>query len=98
MLMREIAFLVFEDFQILDASGPLAAFEIAARYRPGAYRLRVVAAEGGAVLEADAGALSRVLWRQFFTTGLLQLLDEGLHDRVACRRGLGAPSGGGPPR
>ncbi|MFO1135900.1 MAG: GlxA family transcriptional regulator [Rhodoblastus sp.] len=49
MLMREIAFLVFEDFQILDASGPLAAFEIAARYRPGAYRLRVVAAEGGAV-------------------------------------------------
>ncbi|HMN73243.1 MAG TPA: GlxA family transcriptional regulator [Rhodoblastus sp.] len=49
MLMREIAFLVFEDFQILDASGPLAAFEIAARYRPGAYRLRIVAAEGGAV-------------------------------------------------
>ncbi len=49
MLMREIAFLVFEDFQILDASGPLAAFEIAARYRPGAYRLRVVAAEGGPV-------------------------------------------------
>ena len=49
MLTREIAFLVFEDFQILDTTGPLAAFEIAARYRPGAYRLRIVAARPGAV-------------------------------------------------
>jgi len=49
MLTREIAFLVFEDFQILDTTGPLAAFEIAARYRPGAYRLRIVAAKAGAV-------------------------------------------------
>ena len=47
MVTREIAFLAFEDFQVLDATGPLAAFEIAARYRPGAYRLRVVAAEAG---------------------------------------------------
>ena len=46
---REIAFLVFEDFQVLDAAGPLAAFEIAARYRPGAYRLRTIAAGSGAV-------------------------------------------------
>ncbi|MCB1541204.1 MAG: GlxA family transcriptional regulator [Rhodoblastus sp.] len=49
MTTRDIAFLVFEDFQILDATGPLAAFEIAARYRPGAYRLRTVAARGGPV-------------------------------------------------
>ena len=49
VLTREIAFLVFADFQVLDATGPLAAFEIAARYRPGAYRLRVVAAEAGPV-------------------------------------------------
>jgi len=54
MLTREIAFLVFEDFQILDTTGPLAAFEIAARYRPGAYRLRIVAAQAG-VVRASCG-------------------------------------------
>lgn len=49
MIAREIAFLVFEDFQLLDAAGPLAAFEIAARYRPGAYALKTVAARPGLV-------------------------------------------------
>jgi len=38
-----IAFVVFDDFQILDAAGPIAAFEIAERYRPGSYAVRVVA-------------------------------------------------------
>lgn len=52
--VREIAVLVFEDFQILDATGPISAFEIAARYRPGAYRLRLVAARPG-VVRASAG-------------------------------------------
>lgn len=41
--------LVFPDFQILDAAGPLAAFEIASRFAPGAYKLRVSAAEPGLV-------------------------------------------------
>src|SRR5512146_1689925 len=44
---RRIAFLVFPGFQILDATGPLAAFEIAERYRPGTYTLRTVAAIPG---------------------------------------------------
>ncbi|MFO1118001.1 MAG: GlxA family transcriptional regulator [Beijerinckiaceae bacterium] len=52
--VREIAFLIFEDFQVLDATGPMAAFEIAARCRPGAYRLRLVAARPG-VVRASAG-------------------------------------------
>ena len=40
---RRIAFLIFPQFQILDATGPVAAFEIAERYRPGTYTLHTVA-------------------------------------------------------
>ena len=52
---RLIAFAIFPDLQILDATGPLAAFEIAERYRPGAYVLRLVATAPGPVA-SSAGA------------------------------------------
>lgn len=46
---RQIAVLIYRDFQLLDAAGPIAAFEIAERHRPGSYCLRVVASEAGSV-------------------------------------------------
>jgi transcriptional regulator GlxA family with amidase domain len=52
-MTRSITFLVFPDFQILDAAGPIAAFEIAGRIRPGAYALRTVAAEPGLVASSS---------------------------------------------
>lgn len=48
-----VAFLIFPDFQLLDAAGPIAAFEIAGRYRPGSYALRVIAAEAGRVASSS---------------------------------------------
>ncbi|HXT06347.1 MAG TPA: GlxA family transcriptional regulator [Roseiarcus sp.] len=54
-MTNRIAMLVFPDFQILDAAGPIAAFEIAARYREGTYVLEVVAKHAGAV-ESSSGA------------------------------------------
>lgn len=50
---RTVLVAVFEDFQILDAAGPIAAFEIAARYAPGAYRIRVVSSEAGMVASSS---------------------------------------------
>lgn len=50
---RTVLVAVFEDFQILDAAGPIAAFEIAARYAPGAYRIRVVSAEAGMIASSS---------------------------------------------
>jgi transcriptional regulator GlxA family with amidase domain len=38
-MTRDIGFLIFPDFQLLDAAGPIAAFEIAGRLVSGAYRL-----------------------------------------------------------
>ena len=52
--MRAVAIVVFPGFQLLDASGPASAFEIAERFRPGSYRLSLVAPEGGQV-ESSSG-------------------------------------------
>lgn len=51
---QTIAFLIFDEFQILDAAGPMAAFEMAARYRePAAYDIRVIARKGGLVTSSS---------------------------------------------
>ena len=60
---REIGFLVFNNFQLLDAAGPISAFEIGGRHEPGAYRLHVLASRTGAVpsssgVSMQAGALA----------------------------------------
>ena len=44
---------IFPGFQLLDAAGPIAAFEIAERYRPGSYALSVLAPGGGLVASSS---------------------------------------------
>ena len=43
---RAIGFLVYPGFQLLDAIGPIAAFEIAGRFSPGAYSLHFLSLRG----------------------------------------------------
>src|SRR5271166_435215 len=52
---RAVGFLVFDGFQLLDAAGPISAFEIGGRHSPGAYRLHVLSTRTGAV-PSSAGA------------------------------------------
>ena len=52
-MTRRVAFLIYPDFQLLDAAGPIAAFEVAERYSPGSYSLRVVAARPGLVASSS---------------------------------------------
>ena len=55
---RDIGFLIYESFQILDATGPLAAFEMPARVvDPPPYRLHVLAAEAGPVRSSSGASL-----------------------------------------
>jgi len=54
---RRIGLLIFPDFQILDAAGPIAAFEIAADLSPGAYELTLLAAEPGPVRSSSGVAM-----------------------------------------
>jgi transcriptional regulator GlxA family with amidase domain len=57
MTPRRIDVLIFPDFQLLDAAGPIAAFEIAGRLAPGAYDLRVVSTTPGWVRSSSGAAL-----------------------------------------
>jgi transcriptional regulator GlxA family with amidase domain len=54
---RTVLLVLFPGFQLLDAAGPIAAFEIASRFAPGAYRLRVCAREGGIVPSSSGIAM-----------------------------------------
>jgi transcriptional regulator GlxA family with amidase domain len=57
---RAIGFLIFPDFQLLDAAGPLASFEIAGRFVDHPDRLILLAAKAGAV-ESSSGATMNAL-------------------------------------
>lgn len=55
---RAIAVVIFPEFQLLDAAGPIAAFELAGRESPPSpYRIRVVAAAAGPVISSSGIAL-----------------------------------------
>lgn len=56
-MTRAIGFLVYPDFQLLDATGPIAAFEIAGRLAPGAYSLHFLSLEGGLTASSSGAAL-----------------------------------------
>lgn len=53
-MRREIAVILHPGFQLLDAAGPSAAFEIAERFRPGSYTLSLLSPGGGQV-ESSSG-------------------------------------------
>jgi transcriptional regulator GlxA family with amidase domain len=57
MIPRKIGIFVFPGFQILDAAGPLAAFEISGRDAGGAYRVSTLAIEAGPVLSTSGATL-----------------------------------------
>ena len=57
-MTRNLALVIFPGFQLLDAAGPIAAFEIAERYRPGSYDLSVQAPGGGQVASSAGVCLT----------------------------------------
>ncbi len=84
---RRIAFLVFPGFQLLDAAGPIAAFEIAGRLRAGSYALQVIAATPGAIESSSGAALGAAAFgraREIDT--LIVAGGEGVRRALACGR------------
>jgi len=57
---RAVGMLVYPGFQLLDAAGPISAFEIAARFDPGAYGLTVVSRDGGWTASSSGAAFDTV--------------------------------------
>jgi transcriptional regulator GlxA family with amidase domain len=86
-MTRHIAFLIFRDFQLLDAAGPIAAFEIAARYEPGSYTLRVVAAEPGLVTSSSGVSMQAApLGRARGVDTLVVAGGDGTRSAVSCAK------------
>src|SRR5215472_7679832 len=57
-MTHTIGILIYPEFQLLDAAGPIAAFELAARpTAPPAYRLRILGPAAGAVASSSGAAL-----------------------------------------
>jgi transcriptional regulator GlxA family with amidase domain len=57
-MRRVVAVVLHPGFQLLDVAGPTAAFEIAERFRPGSYDLRLLAPGGGQVASSSGVTLS----------------------------------------
>src|ERR1051325_5881852 len=53
-MSRTIGVVIFPDFQILDATGPISAFDIARRATAQGYEVRLLA-DGGGLVESNAG-------------------------------------------
>ena len=78
---REITFFIFPQFQLLDLSGPLAAFQIASETARDAYFLRVVAEQPGSI--ASSSGVS-VIAQPFVRTSLDTLIVVGGRGVHAC--------------
>src|SRR5882762_5769260 len=84
---RRVAFLIFPRFQLLDAAGPISAFEIAGRIRPGTYELRVIAAVPGAVASSSGAILqASALGPAGSIDTLIVAGGEGTRSALACRK------------
>src|SRR5438128_447632 len=85
-----IGILVFPDFQLLDAAGPISVFEIAARFAEGAPAIRVLAVTPGSVRSSSGvEILARGLKPSGGITTLIVAGGEGVRQAATCEKTLG---------
>jgi len=85
-----IGVLIFPDFQLLDAAGPISVFEIAARFAVGAPSIRVLAVAPGPVRSSSGvEILARGLRPAGAITTLIVAGGEGVRTAARCTRTLG---------
>ena len=87
---------LFPGFQIVDAAGPIGAFEIALRFAPGAYELRTVARAAGLIPSSSgvpmpAQAIGRANADTYIVVGG-NGTREALQDEILIRAIANAPS------
>jgi len=84
-MTRDIAVLIFPDFQLLDAAGPLSVFEEAGRETaPPAYRLRVIARTAGLVSSSSGVQLVAEAFSDNSIDTLIVAGGWGSLDAAAC--------------
>jgi transcriptional regulator GlxA family with amidase domain len=87
--MRTIGILIFPNFQLLDAAGPVAAFEEASRETASpAYRLRVIARSAGAVASSSGAELTAAAFADEPLDTLIVAGGWGTREALACAETL----------
>jgi transcriptional regulator GlxA family with amidase domain len=85
-----IGVLVFPDFQLLDAAGPISVFEIGARFAETAPSIRVVAVTPGPVRSSSGvEMMARGLKPSGAITTLIIAGGEGVRQSATCEKTLG---------
>ena len=85
-----IGVLVFPDFQLLDAAGPISAFEVAARFAGQPPAIKVLAAKTGPVRSSSgAELLARGFKPSAAITTLIVAGGEGVRTAATCGKTLG---------
>jgi transcriptional regulator GlxA family with amidase domain len=89
-MTRTVAILVFPDFQLLDAAGPLSVFETGGNCAAAsqAYRLRVIARGPGPVASSSGGALVADAFFQGPLDTLIVAGGRGSGEAAACAETL----------
>ena len=59
-MLRSVGFLIFPQFQLLDATGPISTFEIGGRYGGDGYALSVLAAQEGPIVSSSGASLCAI--------------------------------------
>jgi transcriptional regulator GlxA family with amidase domain len=84
-----IGVLVFPDFQLLDAAGPIAVFEIAGRVKGAPALIKVLAATPGEVRSSSGvGLLARGFASAAAISTLIVAGGEGVRTAATCKRTL----------
>lgn len=84
-MTRRLALVIFPAFQLLDVAGPIAAFEIAERYRPGSYDLSVLAPSGGQIRSSSGVRLTAEPLVEGAYDTIMVSGGDGTHDIPALR-------------
>ena len=85
-----IGVLIFPDFQLLDAAGPISAFEIAARFAGQPPSIKVLAVTPGPVRSSSGvEMLARGLKPSAAITTLIVAGGEGVRQAATCAKTLG---------
>ena len=88
---RTILLVIFPGFQLLDAAGPITAFEIAARFAPNAYRLRTAASRPGLTSSSSGVAMpAEALSGQRGIDTLIAIGGEGTREAMRDASLIGA--------
>jgi transcriptional regulator GlxA family with amidase domain len=85
-MAKTIAFFIFDQFQLLDAAGPIATFEMPMRgIAPAPYRLRVIARTRGAVKSSSGVTMpAEPLSQQHTIDTLIIAGGEGTRQAMCC--------------